>query len=340
MSTKHRHTHHSTLCWADACIFCSLVQVQKFIQQSYIKEDETRLKAWAAAKSMGKNAASSKQFEVFKKKISEACPKPTESMLKLKEAQPKRYNRRIIKFEDDVMKIETDSKAEEIYLKNMMPVPRRVKTTLYDGFTREGKGRYQYLKIRCKEIPEKKYYFPLLNSWDYGWRLNDVIKKGDIRKPEYGRTRIITDTFYTRTAIPDLHRASAMYWKSSFIPKFTWLEVLHRIYPLAALVVYTKILRSFYTTVLQCFVQKPLQLYATFIAPNMNIHVLFSYEPRTTVYNRNIKENFFSQLHLKPLCQLTEKQFSPLPQSPKRQHMPSLFTSPVTCLEVHSILWQ
>lgn len=185
--------------------------MQKFLEQSYIREDETRLKAWAARRSAGKDVVSSKQFEVFKKKISEACPKPNESLLKLREAQPKRYNRRIIKLDDSMVKLAEQAQLDPSCLKDMKPVSHGMKTSLYDGFTREGKGRYQYLNARYEKIPEKKYYFPLLSSWDYGWRLNDVIKKEDIKKPEYGRTRIVSDTFYTRTGVPDLRRASALY---------------------------------------------------------------------------------------------------------------------------------
>ncbi len=180
------------------------------MQQSYIREDETRLKAWQAQKSSGKDV-SSKQFEVFKKKISEACPKPTEYMLKLKEAQPKRYNRRIITFDNGVDKMVKDAEQDPHSSRDMKPVPVPVKSTLYEGFSKEGKGRSQYLSIREQHIPEEKYHYPLLSSWDYGWRLNDVVQRDEIGKPENGRTRIVSDTFYTRNGVPDLQATSSTF---------------------------------------------------------------------------------------------------------------------------------
>jgi len=95
-------------------------------------------------------------------------------------------------------------------LMDMHPVADVTKSSLYDGFTKEGKGRYQYLQQRYQRIPEDKYQFPVLSSWEYGWRLKDVINTEDIHKPAAGRTRIVADTFYTRTGIPGIH-VSATY---------------------------------------------------------------------------------------------------------------------------------
>jgi len=47
----------------------------------------------------------------------------------------------------------------------MRPPPANVKEGLYEGFTKEEKGRYRYLKTRKLDIPEKKYHFPALSSW-------------------------------------------------------------------------------------------------------------------------------------------------------------------------------
>lgn len=71
-----------------------------------------------------------------------------------------------------------------------------VRKLLYDGFTKEGKGRAQYLSARTAKIPEVKYGFPLTTSWEYGWRLNDVVK--EFHAPKYGRSRIVRDSFYRR----------------------------------------------------------------------------------------------------------------------------------------------
>ena len=151
----------------------------------------------------------SKQFEVFKKKIEAACPKPTDALLELRHLKPKNYHKRIMKYDDNLAKL-ADQSTNATLTVDMHPPAPRVRSKLYDGFTKEGKGRYQYLQSRYQDVPENKYQFPVLSSWEYGWRLNDVIRNEDIHKPAYGRTRIVADTFYTRTGIPAL-RCTATY---------------------------------------------------------------------------------------------------------------------------------
>lgn len=175
-------------------------QIQKFLEESYNKERDTRL-AWfgnLVRDSQGK----SKQYEVFRRKI-ENAPKPAEGLLQKipKNVVAPSYNKRIRKF-DDTLASKADSNV--LLSAEMRPVTPSTKQKLYDGFTKEGKGRYQYLVMRNEKSPEEKFSFPLLSSWDYGWRLGDVIKKDEITKPKNGRTRIVADTFYTRTGIPSV----------------------------------------------------------------------------------------------------------------------------------------
>lgn len=180
-------------------------QIQKFLEESYNKERDTRL-GWyfKNVADPDRQERQSKQFEVFRKKIEAACPKPTEGLLQLRKLKPKNYHKRIINYDDSLAKLRA-SHERMATVGDMVPAPTRTKTLLYDGFTKEGRGRYQYLQSRYQEIPEDKYHFPVLSSWEYGWRLGDVIKTEDIKKPTQGRTRIVADTFYTRTGIPALH---------------------------------------------------------------------------------------------------------------------------------------
>ncbi len=177
-------------------------QIQNFLTESYVKEQTARL-GWYHQRQQSNSANTSKQFDVFKKKIEAAAPKPTDTLLQLRDVKPKSYHKRIFKNDDQLMKLNFN-KDEPI--RDMFPVNQRVRSTLYDGFTKEGKGRYQYLQRRYRNIPENKYQFPVLNSWEYGWRLGDVIPKDQIKKPDAGRTRIVADTFYTRTGIPVFRR--------------------------------------------------------------------------------------------------------------------------------------
>lgn len=47
--------------------------------------------------------------------------------------------------------------------------------------------------------------YPYSANWEYGWKLGEVIKVADIKKPVAGRTRIIEDTFYRPNGIPERH---------------------------------------------------------------------------------------------------------------------------------------
>lgn len=176
-------------------------QIQKFLEESYNKERDTRL-SWHA-KLGPKETGKSKQFEVFRRKI-ESEAKPADGFLSKvpKGVKEPRYNKKIIGTNDSLAGRECSS---EFLSAEMRPVTPKTKTKLYDGFTKEGKGRHQYLLKRNEKNPEDKFSFPMVSSWEYGWRLGDVIKKSEIGKPPHGRTRIVADTFYTRTGIPTIH---------------------------------------------------------------------------------------------------------------------------------------
>lgn len=173
-------------------------QIQKFLEESYNKERDVRL-AWHA-KLGPRDSGKSKQFEVFRRKI-ENESKPAEGFLAKvpKDTVEPRYNKKITRVEDTLA---GRAESANVLSAEMRPVTPGTKTKLYDGFTKEGKGRHQYLVSRYEKNPEEKFSFPLLSSWEYGWRLGDVIRKEDIKKPVNGRTRIVADTFYTRTGIP------------------------------------------------------------------------------------------------------------------------------------------
>lgn len=183
-------------------------QIQKFLEEAYNKERDTRLSWYHKSLQDGEGTRKSKQFEVFRKKIEAACPTPTGALLELKDMKPKSYHKKKIGT-IDYRRPSTTAGNDKLAV-DMLPVRPRMRSLLYDGFTKEGRGRYQYLHARYQTVPEEKYQFPVLSSWEYGWRLPDVIKKEDIKKPVNGRTRIVADTFFTRTGIPAMH-CSATY---------------------------------------------------------------------------------------------------------------------------------
>ena len=84
-------------------------------------------------------------------------------------------------------------------LTDMRPVDSKVGHLLYEGFSKEEKGRYQYLKERKKVDPETKYEYPLVSSFEYGWKLTEVDTK--YKTPVHGRTKIVEDTFHRRNGV-------------------------------------------------------------------------------------------------------------------------------------------
>lgn len=106
-------------------------------------------------------------------------------------------------------------------LVEMRPVTPNVKGQLYKGFSKEGTGRYAYLQIRKLKKPEIKYDFPITSSWEYGWKLDDVVK--EFRAPAFGRSRIVKDSFYRTNGIfleTDFCASSLQYFSKTFSPFF------------------------------------------------------------------------------------------------------------------------
>lgn len=194
---------------------------QLFIKELYNKETGTRLR-WhsqnqaqadsdssaAAAAGLGSTAAPvSRQHAAFRKKIEAACPKPAEALLKLKERyQPVSHHKRIRNF-DDRYQIVPTMKDEDLV--DMIPPEEQVRRQLYDGISKEGKGRLQYLRARNLPSPDSKYRLPVVSSWEYGWNVDDIVKREDVKKPEFGRRKLITDTSYTRNGVTTLHLPAA-----------------------------------------------------------------------------------------------------------------------------------
>uniref|UniRef100_A0A3Q4HC77 Si:ch211-193l2.10 n=1 Tax=Neolamprologus brichardi TaxID=32507 RepID=A0A3Q4HC77_NEOBR len=52
-----------------------------------------------------------------------------------------------------------------------------------------------YLHRRGHIKPEEKFNFPLLSSWDYGWRL------GTMETPSSARSSLVKNTFYAKNGV-------------------------------------------------------------------------------------------------------------------------------------------
>ena len=83
----------------------------------------------------------------------------------------------------------------------MRPVSSRTRNLLYKGFSALGEGRYAYLQARKQKKPEMKYEFPITSGWEYGWNITDAMKRSTTKAAEFGRTRIVRDSFYRRNGV-------------------------------------------------------------------------------------------------------------------------------------------
>lgn len=55
----------------------------------------------------------------------------------------------------------------------MYPVPPATRALLYEGISHDSQGRYRYLHARQRDIPERRYRFPITTSFTYGWQLGE-----------------------------------------------------------------------------------------------------------------------------------------------------------------------
>ncbi|XP_068449914.1 protein SPMIP1 [Clinocottus analis] len=81
----------------------------------------------------------------------------------------------------------------------MRPVSPQTRRALYHDSSHHGKGRSLYLQKRGHMRPEEKFDFPLLSSWEYGWRLGDYTL--DYRTPSRAKSSVVKNTFYARNGV-------------------------------------------------------------------------------------------------------------------------------------------
>ncbi len=85
----------------------------------------------------------------------------------------------------------------ELPMFEMYPVTPAVKDKLYDGFSKEGKGRALYLTTRKCKGPDNKFPYPVTEAQEVGWKMEEKSTRG---KPKHGRSEVIR-TFYRDTGV-------------------------------------------------------------------------------------------------------------------------------------------
>ncbi|XP_048410626.2 protein ATP6V1FNB-like [Stegostoma tigrinum] len=137
---------------------------QNFWKEGITKEDLLRL-CWLRHHQQGLNKVPRRGTELKKVLV-----RPHTDLSEQKSTEQEK--------EASVTKGETEKrKAEEKVatdsFSDMRPVTPEVRALLYDGCSKEEKGRYQYLKARTKKGPSEKYNHAITSSWEYGWRLGE-----------------------------------------------------------------------------------------------------------------------------------------------------------------------
>ncbi|XP_035486090.2 uncharacterized protein LOC118308795 [Scophthalmus maximus] len=98
-----------------------------------------------------------------------------------------------------VLSVEEEGRGRLSVAPTMRPVSPQTRQALYQDSSPHGKGRSLYLQRRGQMRPEEKFDFPLLSSWDYGWRLGDYTL--DYRTPSRARSSVVRNTFYARNGV-------------------------------------------------------------------------------------------------------------------------------------------
>lgn len=216
---------------------------QRFLEESINRERDTRLHWYFAAtkvKDGDEGHQQSRQMAVFRRRIEGNCPRPNDDLQRLMDqqsfvAEQEKENSAAASADADA----TDGKhlhgsivmtsSSPCLITDMRPLDGSQKKHLglYSGISREGKGRYQYLRSRYFQLPEQRYNFPVLSSWEYGWGLGELqvpsqsprgaggpLGDGDHQQDidggvlqSHARTRIVADSFYGRNGIATLRGA-------------------------------------------------------------------------------------------------------------------------------------
>jgi len=166
-------------------------KMQHFFEEQYDKETAARLQFHFDRKS-GKTRRSTAE-DPATRAATAGMPRinPFEFAIRQKREEDEALN-----------EIIEQARARKQETAEMRAVDDKSKAVLYDGFSREGRGRARYLRERHDRAPDDKFTYPVVSSWEYGWKINDEM--GSYGRPQHARTTTINDTFYTRNGISSI----------------------------------------------------------------------------------------------------------------------------------------
>lgn len=187
---------------------------QRYLEEIIRKERDSMIEWYFKSKQRSADGEldeehnKSRQYEVFRKKLERQRLQPSEAQLRLRQKHlelpsivkdPERTEATTNRNDDSH---QTGSSLPPLAL-TMEPADGATKRMLYEGLSSEGRGRHSYLRTRNNLGPDQKYHYPVLSSWEYGWRLEEAVNDA-LRNPIHGRTKVIHETFYRRNGIPEL----------------------------------------------------------------------------------------------------------------------------------------
>ncbi|XP_076258399.1 uncharacterized protein LOC143195276 [Rhynchophorus ferrugineus] len=176
------------------------------------KSERTAMGEYWAKTIEKEDALRAKWFKINEKRLNEIANK-IQSRVVPEEIKESMKQNRIAAFQNlkKFPRIKTEDQVPEFAGKLqgiMKPIDPAIKKLIYTGNNKD--GRVNYLRERIQLLPEDRFYFPEVSSFEYGWRMWDYVKT--IKKTGFGRQQIVKDTFYRRRGVeedPEWYREPA-----------------------------------------------------------------------------------------------------------------------------------
>jgi hypothetical protein len=182
-------------------------RMQHFLEEQYVKETAARLQFHADQKAGLIDGATRRQSS--QSRLTAGLP----------QINPMEFALRKKREEEETMRQIIEEARRHQTTEEMRSVDQPTRNKLFDGFSHDRKGRYQYLRDRHQQSPESKFTFPMLSSWEYGWKIGDEMSA--YGRPGNARTAMIKDSFYSRNGVstlssPDPPHMATRYVSRSF----------------------------------------------------------------------------------------------------------------------------
>ena len=138
-----------------------------------------------------------KSFELKPKKIGLNLNTTLSEKVKRMERERKPRRSFAAKLESTSQEAAVNKHDGALAMSDMRPASSSTRSLLYNGFSAHGEGRCAYLKRRKTLTPVQKYEFPLLSSYQYGWKIMEYTNP----RPSSHARIYIENLFYKKRGI-------------------------------------------------------------------------------------------------------------------------------------------